>query len=770
MKISFITPSPGTLKQEWYRDLHYQKVGVPNLAGWLRRAGFPDIRHYDFNNQVTSAYIKHPASVRLMLYSDAAAVKRYLRSGKDPLAAQTEALLDMLRVRESRLFGISLTYFLGDTAEIALGIRLAQCLARALKKRFPASAVLLGGLQNMDTSFQRREYLKLLKDCPYIDYAVCGNAHSAILQICRALEAGRKPAPGLPVKAARAGGALLFFETEPGEKAPAPARYFEPLPQGELRDPSVPAGFPAYDAANCRGYAYPPAKIREIYRLPPERLGLFKGPAERRDYLLLQVSFNEGCPFNCYFCCEAGGRVFSLSPEEAVITLRRLKEEQGCSHFLFYNPNFNPGAAYAKRMLRAIIKAKLDILWADCFNLRNVDAEMISLMRDAGVVKVVAGLEYPTDRMLKFINKGLTVERADRALEALHKAGIWNHVLLITGLPTETWDDVREMEKWLVRTEPFVDAYTVGSFHMAQGSPFHEHPERFGFGIGKAMKLYSQSEFEERGSLSWSEKHAQNIRSNSHVVDFINRLKGTPKLTGTRMEDSHLLMYLYRSLGHGRKDLIRRLYREARPVNPHISAARASLERRLAAPSSPLSSMLRAARASISGISETPEELEFTLERAGLAARCSLRARSEDILLNPAPNRVHGAHFVLHFDIEGAVMLRSRALGALLAREAVSIRGAQPAACAPGRTSFTAATPGRSSVFDVTLSPGLPAVGIRTDAGEPLPAPMAESLARIFSAAAAEAKKTVSARRAALRELKALLPGVLAAAEDWDAG
>lgn len=60
MKISFITPSPSTLKQEWYRDLHYQKVGVPNLAGWLRRAGYPDIRHYDFNNQVTRAYAARP--------------------------------------------------------------------------------------------------------------------------------------------------------------------------------------------------------------------------------------------------------------------------------------------------------------------------------------------------------------------------------------------------------------------------------------------------------------------------------------------------------------------------------------------------------------------------------------------------------------------------------------------------------------------------------------------------------------------------------------
>lgn len=766
MKISFITPSPSTLKQEWYRDLHYQKVGVPNLAGWLRRAGFGDIRHYDFNNQVTRAYALRPDSVKLMLYADDGAVLRFLRSGGGPLARQTAALLDLLKVRDSRLFGLSLTYFLGDEREIRLGARLAQCLAKVLKERFPSSSVLLGGLQNMDTEFQRGEYVKLLEDCPYIDYAVCGNAHKAALLVCRALEAGREPAPAGPVRARKVNKSLLFFETEPGESAPAPSRYFEPLPDGELRDPAVPFGLPAYDAVNSRGYSYSPARIREIYRLPPGSRKLLSA-GERRKYLLLQVSFNEGCPFGCFFCSEAGTGVFSLSSAEAVGILRRLKEEHDCRHFLFYNPNFNPTAAYAKELLRAIIKAKLDILWADCFNLRNVDAEMISLMRDAGVVKVVAGLEYPTRRMLKYINKGLSIEQANRSLEALHKAGIWNHVLLITGLPTETPEDVKEMEAWLRQTDPFVDAYTVGSFHMAQNSPFHKHPEKFGFGLGKALPLYSQSEFDEKGGLAWREKDEQNLRSNRHIVDFINRMKGTPKLTGTRMEDSHLLMYLYRALGRGRKELIRKLYREAAPVNPHIAGAHAALLRRLKDPASPLNAVLRAAGTAAVDISATPEELNFSLVKGGIAARCSLRARSEDILLNPAPNRLHGAHFVLHYDLAGPALVSDPALAGLAARTGASFSLDQPAACAAGRTGLTVRAGELSGSFAVDLDAAPPLVTPRQPGSRPLSPAAQAGFARLIAAAAARAKKERAANSKKAGALTALLPRVLALVEDW---
>jgi radical SAM superfamily enzyme YgiQ (UPF0313 family) len=651
-RIAFITPSPATLKHDWYKDLIWQKVGIPNLAGYLKRAGFPDIVQYDFTDQVRAAYAVSPGSVRLMLYDDGEAVADFLRGGTSPRArrvrGQTAFFLDALGVAEKDLFGISLAHFLGDDREIALGARLARCLAKLLKERYPRCAVMLGGMQNMSADFQRRDYEVLLRETPWLDYAVCGEAHEAVLAVCRAVRDARPFRAPRHVRARRVGAGLLL-ETSRGKGL---ARYFVPEPPGGPVDLSVPYGFPAYDKANSASFSYTGRRIREFYHLPASLAPLEK-KFKPDNYLTLQVSFSEGCDFGCLFCSNAGSGVFSLGLDESIRILKLFRDEYGCRHFLFYDPNFNPSRKYAREFLAKIIKARLDIRWADCFNLRVMDEELVAMMREAGVVKVVAGAEYPTPRMLKYINKGVTVDRLNRNLELLHKAGIWNHVLLITGMPTENDEDLRQLESWLRDTKDLINAYTVGSFHMADQSPFQRDPEKFGFRIKDAIKLYCQTGFDEKGGLEWREKAEQNARNNRRVREFIDDLKGSRKPTGTRMDDSHLLMYLYRTLGHGRKALIERLYEAACTVNPHIAPAYKALAGQARDPLSPLNRALRGAGAALELSPPGPEELSFALVSRGARLPCSLRARSEDVTIGPAAGLRHGDLFVLRTGEEG---------------------------------------------------------------------------------------------------------------------
>ncbi|OGR44495.1 MAG: hypothetical protein A2X35_00060 [Elusimicrobia bacterium GWA2_61_42] len=663
MKLAFIITSPATLKHDWYRDPLYQKVGVPNLAGFLKRAGFPEITQYDFNNQVLKVYKESPGLVKLISYSDRENVRRFLERGDSALEKQTAFLLDTLGIERQDFFGISINHFLGDEGEIALGINLAQCLAKALKQRFPGCVIALGGLQNMSLPFQREAYSRILEECPAFDYAVCGEAHLAMLYICRALEKKKTFASAAPgnFRTVQVGKSLLINEIKGEARAEVTGHYFEPLPPGETRNKSVPFGLPAYDKANSRAYAYTGEELRKFYHLPAGCAKLL-APADKDTFLLLQASFNEGCPFGCYFCAGANTKFFSLGIKESVRMLKRMKEELGCRHFLFYDPNFNPTPGYAKRFLAEIIKAKLDIRWSDCFNLRSLDREMAAMMREAGVIKIIAGVEYPTRRMLKYINKGLSVETIYRNLEELHKAGIWNHVLLITGLPTETETDVAEMEDWIRATKDMVNSYTVGSFHMALGSPFQKQPEKFGFKLGQPLSLYCQDSYDEQNGPGWEEKSRLNLDSNRRIVQLINALKGTPKYTGARMDDSHLLMYLYRTLGHKNKKLIEKLYEAAFTVNPHAERAREGLRLGLEAPGSALRALLARTGLKMELGPAGRETVEFNLKKGGASLRCALQARSENVLLNPAPGRVHGGHFMLE---SGASSGPARALSAI---------------------------------------------------------------------------------------------------------
>ncbi|MBU2575459.1 MAG: radical SAM protein [Elusimicrobia bacterium] len=766
MKIAFLTPSPIVLKHDWYRDLLYQKVGVPNLAGYLKRAGFSDISQYDFNNQIRLAYAKNPERVKLMLYGDDEAVNRFLRTGDRRLREQTEFLLDALNVEQKDLFGISLTHFLGDNREIDLGINLAKCLARALKERFPEAVIALGGLQNMSLAFQGGGYRKILKDCPDIDYPVCGNAHGAMLNICRAVE------KKVPFKALCAGNFacktvnknVLIQAGKDVAPPEALSHYFELLPDSEVKDPSVPAGFPAYDKATSAAYSYTGGEIREFYHLPAS-LEKYSRRGFPDNYLTLQVSFSEGCPFNCFFCSSARTGLFALDIGESIRILKTLKEELGCRHFLFYNPNFNPTYKYARAFLEQLIKADLGILWADCFNLRNMDRDLIAMMREAGVIKVVAGVEYPTRRMLKYINKGLSLEKLYRNLEDLHKAGIWNPVLLITGLPTETWDDVREMEDWLKATRDLVNSYTVGSFHMVEGSPFYDNPEKFGFKLKEAMQLYCQSAFDEDGGPAWKEKERQNRLSNEHVRQFIDGLKKSRKPTAARMDDSHLLMYLYRTLGHGRKKLIEKLYEEAYTVNPHIAAAYAHLRGQVRASGSGLNSLLRAGGAAMRLGSASHESFAFTLEKGGTALSCSVLARSEDILINPADNLVHGNYFVLRADERKRDGRNNPELSAIIA--ALGARLTADNAAAPGsKLSLLLESAEGKARFILSLDKRPPAFRHETVCGK-LDKKTLDRIAVLLLASAGAGKTGAAAAPKDAAAIKKLLPGILNAAESW---
>ncbi|MBI4803532.1 MAG: radical SAM protein [Elusimicrobia bacterium] len=766
MKIAFLTPSPIVLKHDWYRDLLYQKVGVPNLAGYLKRAGFSDISQYDFNNQVRLAYAENPERVKLMLYASDEAVNRFLRTDDRRIREQTEFLLDALNVEQKDLFGISLTHFLGDNREIGLGINLAKCLARTLKERFPEAVIALGGLQNMSLAFQGDDYRKILKDCPDIDYAVCGNAHRAMAGICRAVE------KNVPLKAPGAGDFscetinenVLVQAGEGAAPQEALSHYFELLPDSEVKDPSVPAGFPAYDKANSAAYSYTGGEIRGFYHLPAS-LEKYSRRGFPDNYLTLQVSFSEGCPFNCFFCSSARTGLFALDIGESIRILKILKEELGCRHFLFYNPNFNPTYKYARAFLQQLIKAGLGILWADCFNLRNMDRDLIAMMREAGVIKVVAGVEYPTRRMLKYINKGLSLEKIYRNLEELHKAGIWNHVLLITGLPTETSDDVHEMEDWLKATGDLVNSYTVGSFHMVDGSPFHDNPEKFGFKLKEAMQLYCQSAFDEDGGPAWKEKERRNRLSNEHIRQFIDGLKKSRKPTAARMDDSHLLMYLYRALGHGRKKLIEKLYEEAYTVNPHIAAAYSRLRAQALSPGSGLNLLLRAGGAAMRLGSASRESFAFTLEKGGTALSCSVIARSEDILINPADNLVHGNYFVLRSDghrqngrsnSELAAVIA--ALGARLTVDNVPAAG--------GKLRLLLESAEGKARFIISLNSRPPAFRHEIVCGK-LAKKALDRIAVLLLASAGAGKTGAASAPKDAAAIKKLLPEILNAAESW---
>lgn len=126
-------------------------------------------------------------------------------------------------------------------------------------------------------------------------------------------------------------------------------------------------------------------------------------------------------------------------------------------------------------------------------------------------------------------------------------------------------------------------------------------------------------------------------------------------------------------------------------------------------------------------------------------------------MLNPAGNRVHGFHFVLHSDFAGPAMLKDRALAGLARKAGVSLYSSQPASCSPGRTGLTLRLGGSSSHFSIDLNcsppPRLHAARRRGGSGP---------------GHAFREKRGCGRSKNHFSDINALLPRVLRIIESWD--
>ena len=90
-------------------------------------------------------------------------------------------------------------------------------------------------------------------------------------------------------------------------------------------------------------------------------------------------------------------------------------------------------------MARKIIDRGLSVTWWGNIRFeKTFTPKMAALMAESGCVAVSGGLEVASDRLLKLMSKGVTVQQVAKVTKALSDAGILVHAYLMYGFPTQT--------------------------------------------------------------------------------------------------------------------------------------------------------------------------------------------------------------------------------------------------------------------------------------------------------------------------------------------
>ena len=154
-----------------------------------------------------------------------------------------------------------------------------------------------------------------------------------------------------------------------------------------------------------------------------------------------KLTIAHGCYWKkCTFCdisLDYIGRYDGAPAELLVDRIEALVKETGQTGFHFVDEAAPPAALRA--VAQRLIERRLAITWWGNIRFeKTFTPELTELLARSGCVAISGGLEVASDRLLKLMDKGVTVEQVARVTRAFTDAGVLVHAYLMYGFPTET--------------------------------------------------------------------------------------------------------------------------------------------------------------------------------------------------------------------------------------------------------------------------------------------------------------------------------------------
>lgn len=198
-----------------------------------------------------------------------------------------------------------------------------------------------------------------------------------------------------------------------------------------------------------------------------------------------KLTMAHGCYWGkCTFCDGSLDYIKTYEPNSAKLLADRMEqimaqtEENG---FHFVDEAAPP--ALMRDLAIEIIKRKLTVSWWTNVRFeKNFTKDLCSLLKASGCIAVSGGLEVASDRLLKLINKGVTVEQVARVTNNFTEAGIMVHAYLMYGFPSQTVQETIDSLE-MVRQMFEIGTLQSGFWHqfaLTAHSPIGLNPTKYG--------------------------------------------------------------------------------------------------------------------------------------------------------------------------------------------------------------------------------------------------------------------------------------------------
>ena len=153
------------------------------------------------------------------------------------------------------------------------------------------------------------------------------------------------------------------------------------------------------------------------------------------------MNTSRGCPFNCTFCSVGsvwGRRYNYFSAERVVEDIKYLVNKYQVKGIYFREDNFTLNKKRVIDFCNKIMNDKIKIKWVCETRVDSLDFDMIKLMHRAGCEAFYIGVESGSQRILDFLQKGITLEQTENVFRWCNEIGVKTYASFVVGVPTET--------------------------------------------------------------------------------------------------------------------------------------------------------------------------------------------------------------------------------------------------------------------------------------------------------------------------------------------
>lgn len=209
--------------------------------------------------------------------------------------------------------------------------------------------------------------------------------------------------------------------------------------------------FPARRLIDFEKYLFPPGTIRGYW-------------SER----CTSVMTSRGCPFQCIWCGTQtifGHKVRRRSVDNVIKEIEFLQKNYKIDSIWFVDDTFTLDRKWVVEFCNKLIDGNIRLKWGAQAHVTTIDAELLSLMRKAGLVQIDFGVESGSDKVLRALKKGSTVQAIKKAFYITKKAGVRRMASFMFGNPEETEEDVKMTFRLAKEIKPdFVSTFYLTPF------------------------------------------------------------------------------------------------------------------------------------------------------------------------------------------------------------------------------------------------------------------------------------------------------------------